>query len=106
MIDMTEVRSATDTLARAFEEYKSVNDQRLAEIEHRGSADILHDEKLGRMDGTINRLQDDITEPENLAAPSVRQAMHTLNGYDSAHKKAFMKYIAKGNEVGICRFRK
>ncbi|NTU76251.1 MAG: phage major capsid protein, partial [Alphaproteobacteria bacterium] len=53
MIDMNEVHDATETLARAFEEYKSVNDQRLGEIERRGSADTVLNEKLGRMDAAM-----------------------------------------------------
>jgi hypothetical protein len=47
MIDMNEVGAATETLARAFEEYKSVNDMRLNEIERKGSVDVIVDEKLG-----------------------------------------------------------
>jgi len=102
MIDMSEVRSATDTLARAFEEYKSVNDQRLSEIEHRGSADVLHDDKLGRMDFSINRLQDDITGLKT-AMMRPNKAGSVVSG-DSAHKQAFLKYIGKGFDAGLDTF--
>jgi HK97 family phage major capsid protein len=103
MIDMSEVRSATDTLARAFEEYKSVNDQRLHEIEQRGSADVLHDEHLGRMDKSINRLQDDITSLKtSMLRPGKSGA--SLAPADSAHKQAFLKYIAKGYDAGLASF--
>jgi hypothetical protein len=61
MTELTEARKAAETLGRAFEEYKSTNDTRLDAIERRGSADVLIDEKLGRMDKSINQLQDDIT---------------------------------------------
>ena len=103
MIDMSEVHSATDTLARAFEEYKSVNDQRLAEVERHGSSDVLHDEHLGRMDKSINRIQDDITSLKtSMLRPN--KAGVSLSSIDSAHKQAFLKYVAKGFDSGLASF--
>lgn len=103
MIDMNEVHAATDTLARAFEEYKGVNDQRLSEIERRGSADVILNEKLGRMDKSFNKMQDDIsgikTAIRRPSIGSVQQA--TLSETDSEYKTAFMRYITKGNEQEI-----
>jgi len=101
MIDMNDVRSATDTLARAFEEYKSVNDQRLSDIERRGGSDVLTDEQLGRMDKSINKLQDDITSLKtSILRPTKANALPT----DSAHKQAFLTYIAKGFDGGLATF--
>jgi len=102
MIDMSEVRSATDTLARAFEEYKSVNDQRLSEIERRGGADALYDEHLGRMDKSINRIQDDITNLKTSMLRPNKAGVSTTA--DSAHKQAFLQYVAKGFDNGLATF--
>ncbi|MDR3424389.1 MAG: phage major capsid protein [Alphaproteobacteria bacterium] len=105
MIDMSEVRSATDTLARAFEEYKSVNDQRLSDIERRGAADVLHDEQLGRMDKSIGALQDDITSLKtSLRRPAKSGLSFAAGEGDSAHKKAFLKYVAKGYDADLNAF--
>ncbi len=102
MIDMSEVRSATETLARAFEEYKSINDHRLQEIERRGGADVLYDEQLGRMDKSINGLQDDIT---NLKTSMLRPHRAGVGSVaDSAHKQAFLTYVAKGFDSGLASF--
>ncbi|MDD4616818.1 MAG: phage major capsid protein, partial [Alphaproteobacteria bacterium] len=101
MIDITEVHAATDTLARAFEEYKSVNDQRLAEIERKGSADVLLDDQLSRMDQSINHIQDDIT---NLKTSIQRPAKAGAQTPDSAHKQAFLNYVAKGHDSGLASF--
>ena len=99
MIEMNEVRSATETLARAFEEYKHVNDQRLHDIERRGGADVLLDEKLGRMDQTINNLQDDITSVKTALRRPQKSAHDSKQAApDSAYSKAFLNYVAKGNE--------
>jgi len=102
MIEVNEVRSATETLARAFEEYKSVNDQRLADVERRGSADVLLDEKLSRMDNSINRVQDDITSMKTaLRRPGKGGFDAKASEGNSAYKSAFLNYISKGNEADI-----
>jgi len=103
MIDMSEVRSATETLARAFEEYKSVNDRRLDDIEHRGSPDVLDDEHLSRMDKSINRLQDDITSLKtSILRPTKGHSLQQPS--DSAHKQAFMTYVAKGYDSELAAY--
>lgn len=99
MIDMNEVNAATETLARAFEEYKSVNDARLSDIERRGSADVLSDDKLTRMDRAINDLQDDITHVKtSLRRPGKIGAAPMV---DNRHKQAFLTYIAKGYDTDL-----
>src|SRR4051812_25331582 len=97
MIDLSEVRNATDGLARTFEDYKSVNDQRLAELERRGSADVLLDDKLSRMDQHINRLQDDVSSVKTaMRRPAKGTAPYANKEGDSDYKHAFMRYVAKG----------
>lgn len=99
MIDMNEVHAATDTLARAFEEYKSVNDQRLGEIERKGTSDVLLGDQLGRMDKSINKLQDDISNVKTaLRRPARGFAMSQTKDYDgdNEYKSAFMRYVTKG----------
>lgn len=48
---------AVEAVNRAFEEFKKANDARLAEIEKKGAADPLLDEKLARIEGDINKAQ-------------------------------------------------
>ncbi len=98
MIDMNEVHAATDTLARAFEEYKSVNDERMSAIERRGSSDVLLTEKLSRMDGVINHLQDEIGSVKTVLARPGKGAGELRDEGDYAYKTAFMRYVSKGAE--------
>lgn len=101
MIDMNEVHSATDTLARAFEEYKSVNDVRLNDIERRGTVDVVVEDKLRRMDDALNRLQDDISGVKTaMRRPSKAMCMNVDEG-DGEYKSAFMRYVAKGAEQDV-----
>lgn len=100
MIDMNEVKSATETLAEAFEEYKDINDQRLGEIERKGSSDVLYDEKLARMDRVMNDLQDQVSSVKTaLSRPSKGGASYEEKG--SEYKSAFMEYVAKGLEYDV-----
>ena len=102
MLDLTEVQSAAETLARAFEEYKSTNDQRLAEIERRGGSDALHDDKLGRLDKVINRLQDDVSQVKTaLRRPALGAAAAKLQESGDEYKQSFMRYVTKGAEQEI-----
>ena len=44
-------------MAGAFEEFKTVNDDRLAQIEAKGSADPLLEEKLAKIEGDLDRFE-------------------------------------------------
>lgn len=99
MLDITEVKSAAETLARAFEEYKSVNDQRLHELERKGSSDVLLTDRLGRLDGVIGKLQDDVSSVKTaLQRPAFGAALKIEDGGDSSYKSGFLRYVTKGVE--------
>lgn len=104
MIDMNEVQSATETLARAFEEYKSCNDLRLSEIERKGGADCLLDEKLTRMDSALNKMQDEISGVKVAMRRPARAASGFLSPAaepESEYKSAFLRYISKGADADM-----
>ncbi|MFA6280383.1 MAG: phage major capsid protein [Bdellovibrionales bacterium] len=110
MIDMNEVQSSAETLARAFEEYKSVNDTRLAEIENKGSADVITTEKLGRMDDALNKLQNDLSGVKTVLRRPASSAAAGFDpkeaqGEDGEYKAAFMRYITKGVEPELASFK-
>lgn len=51
------VKTAVDAMATAFEEFKTVNDQRLAEIEAKGSSDPVTEEKLAKIEADLDRYE-------------------------------------------------
>ena len=89
-------------LMRAFEEFKHANDQRLAE---KRSADVLLEEKLARLDETIN------TQAQRLEALELKQARPVLAGEHETnhkraeagieHKAAFEAYVRSGEAVNL-----
>lgn len=52
-----QVKTAVDAMASAFEEFKSVNDARLAEIEKKGSSDPITEEKLAKIEADLDRFE-------------------------------------------------
>ena len=56
-----------DALGRAFEEFKHANDNRLAQIERKGSADPLTVEKVEKINGELDRLNSEVlVDPKDL----------------------------------------
>ena len=92
-----------DDLKSAFEIYKEENDRTLADIKHRGSADVVSTDKLARIDRALDdmrRRQDDLAlraARPHLTGVGVRARTHT----ELAHKSAFDGYIRKGSTSGL-----
>ena len=73
-----------------FEAYKQANDERLAEIESKGSADTLLDEKLKKMDRRLDVLSLKSARPED-ANPDPQVP---------GHSEAWSRYLRAGDESG------
>jgi HK97 family phage major capsid protein len=97
-----ETARAFEEFLEAFEAFKDTNDQRLAEIEQRGTSDTLVAEKLARIEETLDstkRVADD------LALKSARP--HLAGGGSPttslAHKAAFDGYVRRGDASRLAR---
>jgi len=99
-VQSPEIKDAFDEFLRAFEAFKSVNDERLGQLEAR-SADIVTEEKVDRINRALDeqkRLLDELTlasarpaiAGERKAAPAAREK-----------KAAFERYIRKGDAGGL-----
>ena len=62
--DPADINQAFDGFLRGFEAYKEENDRRLADIERRGSADPLTNEKLARLDRALDELSHKALRPQ------------------------------------------
>jgi HK97 family phage major capsid protein len=119
---------AVKTVNTAFEEFKRVNDQRLAEIEKKGTADPLLEEKIARIEADLTKAQA-IADEAALAAKRqsrvvtdekgdridldakaaewagmlARRRGETIPAFNAsgmdAYKAAFDKFLRKGEEV-------
>ena len=58
MADKEQVKNAIDSLGSTFEEFKKTNDERLAQIEKKGSADTVTSEKLARIEKDLDKIEE------------------------------------------------
>ena len=56
-MDTSELKSAVDAVGSAFEAFKATNDARLAEIERKGSADVVTRDKLDRIETSLSKYE-------------------------------------------------
>ena len=54
-MDNNEVKSAVETLGKTFESFKSTNDERLKQIEAKGSSDPITEEKLSKIEKDLDK---------------------------------------------------
>ena len=58
MADKEQVKTAVESLGSAFEEFKKTNDQRLAQIEKKGSADPVTEDKLKKIESEMDKIEE------------------------------------------------
>jgi HK97 family phage major capsid protein len=94
-----DVSEAFESFMSAFEDYKQHNDRRLAEIERRGSADVVTEEKMARIDRSLDE------QKRALDRLMVKQARPSLGGgtgrETSAVHQAFEAYVRRGDEAAL-----
>ena len=87
--DLKAAAIAVDALNKGFEEFKKANDQRLAEIEKKGKADPILEEKLSKIEADIQRAQA-LADEAALEAKRSQRVRHDGNGNEiDLDKKAF-----------------
>ncbi len=101
-LSMGQNTSAYD-LMRIFEEFKETNDLRLRDLEKRMSTDVLHEEKLERLDCALTEAQKRL---DRLAADSrkpilSREEQKNQDHSSVEHKKAFNHYVRSGDSLNL-----
>lgn len=93
----THVNEAIDSLGRAFEEFKSTNEQRLAEISKKSSADTITEEKTTRLSDAVEKAARTL---DTLKAAAHRPGTEVSSLGPESHqaKAAFEGYVRKGQQ--------
>ncbi|MFN4185845.1 MAG: phage major capsid protein [Hyphomonas sp.] len=86
-------QAETAEMMAVFEAYRQANDARLAEIEKKGTADPLSDEKLARIDRRLEALSVKMARPEAGGADSV----------EDEHREGWTRYLRTGDDSAIAR---
>lgn len=97
-----ETKEALENLTRSFEIFKSTNDDRLAEIESKGQADILTEEKMEKLGKEMDRLQ---AKAKGLHAAQARPALSAKGQQDVVRleqkRQFFDGFVRKGLDARL-----
>lgn len=99
-----ELKKMLEALNKAFEEFKSANDQRLKQIETKGHSDPLLDQKVEKAGADISRIEAAVNEVKvALNRPGAGSTTKTENEQKAelhqAQRKAFDKLLRKGEHT-------
>jgi HK97 family phage major capsid protein len=101
-IKSADAGNAFGDLHRAFAAFREANDERLAQIEHRLSSDVVTEEKLARIDRTLDETKRRLDQQ---TIEKSRPLLSAERGRDDAglreHKTAFGAYMRGGESAGL-----
>lgn len=108
-MSLSEIAKRVNSLGSAWEQFKSVNDRRLQEIEKRGAADPLTLDQLGKINHALDDTKDRLIRVETaMQRPAVAldYGYKSYDGIASEHKAAFCNYLRKGAESELVHLEK
>lgn len=98
--DVAALQRTIEQLGSAFSEFRSANDARVAEIERRGSADILSEDKVNRINTALSELESIKQRLEAAETRAARPGATPLPGEqrrftpaEIEHRDAFLAHI-------------
>lgn len=100
-MNLTEINDRIDQIGNAWEHFKQVNDERLKQVEKKGSADVMLDEKLSRINDSLDEQKSKL---EKLEISMARPSFESKSGFvaeNMEHKKALNNYIKKGVDAPL-----
>ena len=103
-MSIQEVIEKVHKLGNAWENFKQINDQRLAEVEKKGKADPLLDDQLERINTAIDSQKSRLDNMETKANRPIFGAIaetKSEGAFVSEYKKAFDHYLRKGAVTGV-----
>ncbi|MCE2926450.1 MAG: phage major capsid protein [Rickettsiales bacterium] len=104
-MSITEITDRVSALGNAWEQFKSVNDARLKEIERKGHSDPLYAEHLSNinvaMDNYKKRLDQIETAYNRPALDVASDGYKSHNNEGGEYGKAFRNYLRKGLDAGL-----
>lgn len=98
-MSISEVTDRVHALGNAWEQFKSVNDRRLAEIEKKGAADPLTVEQVNRINNVMDNYKSRLSQVETALsrpAAAMEYGVKFDSPFKAEHKDAFCAYLRKG----------
>ena len=100
-MNLTEISEKIDEIGNAWEHFKSVNDEKLRQIEQKGSADCMVMEELNKINNSLNEQKQQLDQLRISASrPSFEGKSMDLQE-NLEHKKALNNYLKKGIDAPL-----
>lgn len=99
-----DLQETIQAIGKSFEEFKAANDERIKQIESKGSADPLLEEKVNRLSQSIADLDEVRKRVDKV---ELRQSRPNIGNYSETdslkaeHREAFDRFLRKGDESGL-----
>src|ERR1700722_18700808 len=93
-----DIQITLDDLARTFEEFKKINEERLTSLEKKDHVDPLLQEKMARLEGHLDQAELRLKQMEIL---NNRPPLESNPEFFCTHKRVFMDYIRKGLDAPL-----
>lgn len=98
----TEVNKVITDLGTAFEQFKAANDERIKQIESKGSADAVLVQNMETANAAITELQAKLTALETAAnRPQMDRNGREIDPTAREHREVFNRFMRKGAEAGL-----
>ena len=98
-----EVKNAVEDMAKAFEEFKATNDQRLEALEKKGSVDPLVTDKIKKIEETMDG-QEDLNQEITLQKQSLNQIHEKMDNIETMLKRPDVGLEAKQVDASLKAF--
>lgn len=96
-----ELKQLIEDQGRAWEEFKSANDERLKAVEEKGYAPLDLVEKVGAINVDLSKLSDEIGDVMKKQNRPDMGGSDELTADQVEHKEALSKYLRKGEDAGL-----
>ena len=101
-MSLEEINDRLDKMGNAWEHFKSVNNERLRQIEKKGSADCLIQEELGKINDFLDEQKSKIEKIEvSMSRPSLESKSNNDSYENVEYKKALRNYLVKGVDAPL-----
>lgn len=100
-MNLTEISEKIDEIGNAWEHFKSVNDEKLRQIEQKGSADCMVMEELNKINNSLNEQKQQLDQLRISASRPSFEGKNMDFQENLEHKKALNNYLKKGIDAPL-----
>ena len=98
-MSLIDINEKLNQMGNTWEHYKSVNNERIKQIEKKGNSDSMIELQLEKISNSMNEQKNKINQLEaSLARPDI---FNSFKAEDNEYKSALNLYLKKGMEEGI-----